>query len=108
MTKPIFCALVAPVLMGFSAYAVDVNVDLGGRRGPPVVVETPPRTVVERVWVPDRVVERTERVQVDGPRFRKVEEQVLVEPARIDHVEEKVLVRPEHVEREYVPPVVDR
>lgn len=90
-----------------SALDVDVNIN-SGRRGPPHVVHPPPQRVVERVWVPERVVERTERVLVRPAHHRKIEERVLVEPARIKHVEERVLVRPERVEREWIPPVVDR
>jgi len=108
MLKAAVVSLAAPLLLGsVSAFAVDVNIDLGGRRGPPVVVEGPSRTVIERVWVPERVIERTERIQ-EPPRYRTVEEQVLIEPARIENVQERVLVRPERIEREYVPPVVDR
>lgn len=108
MLRGAMISLAVPLVFGsLSASAVDVNVDIGGRRGPPVVVEGPSRTVIERVWVPERVIERTERIQ-DPPYIRTVEEQVLVEPARIENIQENVLVRPERIEREYVPPVVDR
>jgi hypothetical protein len=92
-----------------SAHAIDVDINLGHeRRGPPRVVQTPPQTYVERVWVPERVIQRTERVLVQPEHTERVHEQVLVSPERIEHVQENVLVRPQRVEREWVPEVVDR
>src|SRR5437868_6611770 len=92
---------------------VDVNVDIEvGRRSPPRVVEVQPAPIVERVWVPDRVIQKTETVMATPPRVEKhfetvcvapahVERQelrVLVAPARIESIREKVLVHPAHFE----------
>ncbi|HYG77145.1 MAG TPA: hypothetical protein VEK08_19230 [Planctomycetota bacterium] len=113
-------ALTVGTLLSSAALAVDVDVNIGGGRPPrPVVVQ--PSAYMERVWVPERVVTRTERVLIEPARIEKRaervcvqpaqilkrEERVLVEPARIERVKETVLVQPARVGREYVPPVTE-
>jgi hypothetical protein len=101
---------------GGCALAGDVNVDIEiGQR--PRVVEVQPAPVIERVWIPDRIVKKTETVMVSPPHREKhvetvcvapahterQEMKVLVAPARIECVKEKVLVHPARVERQWVP-----
>ena len=80
-----------------AAVDVDLNVDIGHR--PPRVVEVQPAPVVERVWIPDRVVQKTESVLVEPTRYEKRVENVLVEPAHIEKQQLRVLVAPAGVQK---------
>jgi hypothetical protein len=108
-------------LPGSAAWAIDVdfNVEIGPHRPPRVVVPAAP--VVERVWVTEKVVRRTERMLIEPAHIEKRtervcvhpaqivtrNERVMVEPARIERVKETVLVQPERVGRVWVPPVTE-
>jgi hypothetical protein len=97
---------------------VHIGVDIG-RPHKERYVEQP---TCERVWIPETVVQRTERVLVRAARTERREEvvcveeertirreeRVLVEAARTERVVENVLVRPASIERSWVPPIVEK
>ena len=107
------------VLTALSARAsnVDVDINIDGGRTPPRVVTTPGVAVTQRVWIPDQVIRKSERVCVAPAHVERRSEQVLVSPAHIEYrtlrvqvspggverVRENVLVTPAHVERQWVP-----
>jgi len=109
--------LVVAAMYGGSAWAVDVDIEIDGGRRAPRVVEVQPAPVVERVWIPDRVIHKTESVLVEPTRYEKRVEntlvapahterqqlRVLVAPARFEFIKEKVLLHPARVERVWVP-----
>jgi hypothetical protein len=92
--------LVLAALCAGGAYAIDVDVDVNLEAGHsrPRVVTVPGATVIERVWVPQTIVSKTERILVSPPRVERRSEQVCIAPARVESREEKVLVRPGRVE----------
>jgi|GEM_PF-4867111 len=116
-----FATILAAGMLGSAAFAVDVDINIGTRpTRPPRVITVEPRPEVERVWIPEQIVQRTERIQdpprtertiervlVQPARVIKKEEQVLVSPARIEKVRETVVVRPAQVSREWVPAVTE-
>jgi len=117
-----FGFITGTALISSAAFAVDIDINLGGSPRPGRTVMVQPSPVIERIWVPDRVVTRTERVLVEPARTERRaekvlvqaaqvvrrEERVLIRPARIEHVNETVQVQPARVGREWVPALTDR
>src|SRR5687768_15076320 len=92
-------SIFAAGVLSAAALAVDVDINIGTRPvRPPHVVTVQPQPEVERVWIPDRIVQRTHRIQ-DPPRIETRSERVMVAPARVIKKEEQVLVSPARTER---------
>lgn len=121
ITAAVFPMVLLATMLGGAVRAVDVDVDIGLGAHRPRTVVVPAAPVVERYWVPEKVVRRTEKVMVEPPHLEKrteqicvqpaqvikKEERVLIQPPRVERVKETVLVQPEHIGREWVPPVTE-
>ena len=109
--KPILQVALCMACAGGSALAFDLDINLGHEHDHPRVVEVQQAPVVERIWIPDTVIHKTERIEVSPPHIEKHtdtvcvapasveirQEQVLVAPARVEVVREKVLIHPARI-----------
>ena len=96
--KPILQFALSLACVGGSALAVDVDINIGHEREHSRVVEVQQAPVIERTWIADVVIHKSERIEVSPPHIERRAETVCVAPARVEVRQEQVLAAPPRVE----------